>query len=797
MIGKPFSHYRITEKLGQGGMGEVYRAEDKNLSRQVAIKVLPDEFARDAERLARFEREAKLLASLNHPNICTIYDIGEFEGRHFFAMEYLEGKTLKHRIQGKPLQTDEILDLAIQIADGLDAAHSKGIIHRDIKPTNIFITASGHAKILDFGLAKLVSRCFADATELSTADTKEMLTSPGAALGTVAYMSPEQALGLELDTRTDLFSFGIVLYDMSTGRRAFGGDGVGVIRNAILNHALISPRRLNPELPAALERIIEKCLQKDRALRYQTAADLKADLRRLKHSEEGSGTAAVTPAWDSGPRKLWPVLFGGLAVIALIAAVAGLNIGDLRQRLLGRSPSPHIKSLAVLPLENLSGDPEQGYFADGMTEALITDLAQIKALRVISRTSVMLYKGAKKPLPKVARELNVNGIVEGTVLRDRDRVQITAQLIYAPTDQHIWANTYEGDLKDVLKLQHEVASAIADEIRIAVTPRERERLASANVVVPAAYDAYLRGRYYWNMDTERDWFKARQYFEQAIQLDPNYAPAYSGLADYYWGTDELPPRIKMPKAKEYALKGLEIDPDSAQIHTSLGVIRFLADWDWREAERELRRALELDPNNAGAHRMYAEYLSEMGRPEEALTEFQESQQLDPLAISTQVMIGWTYYFARRYDDALEQCQKCVGLDHRSVNAHNCLGLSYMAKEMYEKAIQECQTAVDLSGNDIARAVDLARAYALSGNQAAARRRLDEWEQRAKHSYIPPYFLAQVHVALGEKVQGISWLEKAYAERDPRLVQLAVDPAFDLVKTDPRFQDLRRRLNFPQ
>jgi eukaryotic-like serine/threonine-protein kinase len=797
MIGSTLGHYRITEKLGKGGMGEVYRAEDTNLSRQVAIKVLPEEFSHDAERLARFEREARLLASLNHPNICTIHDIAEFEGRHFIAMEYLEGKTLTHRIKGKPLHTTEILNLAIQIADGLDAAHSKGIIHRDIKPSNIFVTASGHAKVLDFGLAKLVPGCSADATGLPTADTEEILTSPGIAVGTVAYMSPEQALGQELDTRTDIFSFGIVLYDMSTGRRAFGGDGVGVIRNMILNHALVSPRRLNPELPPALERVIEKCLQRDRALRYQTAADLKADLQRLKHAEEGSGPAAVTPAWDSGSRKLWPLLLGGLAVIALTAAVAGLFIGDLRERLLGRSPSPHIGSLAVLPLENLSSDPEQAYFADGMTEALITDLAQIKALRVISRTSVVLYKGAKKPLPKVGRELNVDGIVEGTVLRDGDRVRITAQLIYAPTDRHLWAKAYESDLKDVLKLQHDVAGAIANEIRIAVTPRERERLAGANVVVPVAYEAYLKGRYYWNGDTERDWLKARQYFEQAIQLDPNYGPAYAGLANYYWETDELHPRIKMPKAKEYALKALEIGPDSAEIRTSLGVVRWLADWDWNGAELELRRALEFDPNNVEAHRMYAEYLSEMGRSEEALTEFQTSQKLDPLSISTRVMIGWTYYFARRYEDALEECQTSVDLEPNSVNAHNCLGLSYLGKKMYESAIQECQTAVNLSGNDVARAVDLARAYASSGNQAAARHILNEWEQRAKHSYIPPYYLAQVYVALGEKDQGISWLGKAYAERDPRLVQLAVDPAFDLVRTDPRFQDLRRRLKFPQ
>jgi tetratricopeptide (TPR) repeat protein len=388
----------------------------------------------------------------------------------------------------------------------------------------------------------------------------------------------------------------------------------------------------------------------------------------------------------------------------------------------------------------------------------------------------------------------VDAVVEGAVLRSGDQVRITAQLIYAPTDRHLWAKSYQRDLRNVLKLQGEVASAIANEIKIAVTTPERERLASAPPVVPAAYEAYLKGNYYWYQGAERDWLRARQYFEQAVQLDPNYAPAYAGLADYFWLTNELPPGIKMPKARQYALKALEIDPNLAGAHAALGAVRFFGDWNWPEAEREFKRALELDPASVDAHQRYADYLSEMNRADEALAEIRRTQMLDPLSLSTQVMMGWTLYFARRYDEAVEQCRKAVDLEPNSVNAHDCLGLSYLAKKMYEKAIDECQRAVSLSGNDPNRAVDLARAYASGGYEANARKVLDLWRVRAHRSYVPPSFFAQVYVALGDKKQGLAWLEKAYTERDPTLVQLAVDPAFDSVRPDPRFQDLMRRMH---
>ena len=431
-----------------------------------------------------------------------------------------------------------------------------------------------------------------------------------------------------------------------------------------------------------------------------------------------------------------------------------------------------------------------------MTDELIADLSQISALRVISRTTTMQYKGTRKPLPQIARELSVDAVIEGSVLSSGNRIRITAQLIQGSTDKHLWAQSYERDGRDVLKLQGDVASAIADEIRIAVTQQERARLTHAPPVIPAAYDAYLKGRYHWHKGTEQERQQARQYFEQAAQIDPNYASAYAGLADYYWSTDALPPRVAMPQAKQYALKALEIDPTLAEAHTSLGAVRFLGDWNWPEAEGQFKRALELSPGDVEAHRIYSAYLSAMGRGEEALAEARRAQELDPLSIPAQVTAGWTFYYARRYDQAVEQCGKMVDREPDFANAHDCLGLSYLAKKMYEKAIAECQRAVNLSGNDLNRAVGLARAQALAGNQAAARKALNELSARTRRSYVPASLFAQIHLGLGEKKQGLAWLETAYADRDQYLTRLKVEPAFDSVRSDPAFQDLMRRLGLP-
>jgi serine/threonine-protein kinase len=789
MIGRTLSHYRILEKIGVGGMGEVYLARDERLERDVAVKLLPPSELVDPSARKRLRKEAAALSKLNHPNIETLLDFETVEGMEFLIVEYVAGVTLSELLSKDPLPEKEIARLGVQLANGLAAAHAQKIVHRDLKPSNLRITPDGRLKILDFGIAKVLK----PEHEITGLDpTTDSSTGKHAAVGTLPYMAPEQLQSEAADARTDIYAAGGVLYEMATGQRPFREEIASRLIDAILHQPVVPPRVENGRISPELERIIVKCLEKWPEDRYQSAQELEVDLRQLVVPKTTSPLPALRQA-----RARWKM--GGLAAALAIALATGLlllNSWSLRDRLLGMGGHVRIASIAVLPLENLSHDPEQEYFADGMTDQLITDLGQIRALRVISRTSVMQYKSAKKPLPEVARALHVDAIVEGTVLLAGDRVRINAQLIYAPADRQLWTHSYDRDLIDVLKLQGDVASAIADEVRIAVTPQERERLASALPVVPAAYEAYLRGRNHWYKGTEHDALEARQYFEQAAQLDPNYAPAYAGLADYYWLTVELPPGIKMPKARQYALKALELAPNLADAHTSLGAVRFLADWNWPEAEKEYKRALNLDPGNVEAHRLYADYLSEMGRTEEALAEVRRAQELDPLSISTQVMIGWTLYFARRYDEAIDQCRKVVDLEPNSVNAHNCLGLSYLAKRMYGKAIEECQKAVSLSGNDPERAVDLARSYALSGNKAGARSVLNAWLAHEKQTYIPPYFFAQVYVALGEKDQGLAWLEKAYTERDPQLVPLTVDPAFDSVRSEPRFQDLMRRLELP-
>ena len=789
MIGQTLGHYRILEKIGAGGMGEVYRARDERLGRDVAIKLLPPDLVSDESVRKRLRKEAQALSKLNHPNIEILFELGSKDEAEFLVVEYIPGVTLSDRLAQGPLPERETARLGVQLANGLAAAHSQGVVHCDLKPGNLRITPDGRLKILDFGIAKSL-RVTRESSKYDV--TTESATGDQGVAGTLPYMAPEQLRSEPADARSDLYSAGAVLYEMATGQRAFQ-DGIAPrLTDAILHQAAVPPRAVNARISPELERIILKCLQKEPENRYQSAAELEVDLRQLTTIEvPRSGTAVGRlPIWRRH-RSVATAL-----AVALSAIVVGLSVGRWWEQQASRSGPGRIQSLAVLPLQNLSGDLQKDHFADGMTDQLIADLSQISALRVISRTTMMQYKGTRKPLPQIARELSVDAVIEGSVLSSDNRVRINAELFQGATDKNLWAKSYERDARDVLKMQGEVASAIADEIRIAVTQQERARLSHAPPVIPAAYEAYLEGRYHWHQGTEHDWQQARQYFEQAAQIDPNYASAYAGLADYYLLTDELPPRVAMPKAKQNALKALEIDPTLAEAHTSLGEVRFLADWNWSEAERDFRCALELNPGDVEAHCMYSAYLSAMGRGEEALAETRRAQQLDPLSIATRITVGWTFYYARRYDQAIEQCGKILELEPNSVGARDCLGLSYLAKKMYEKAIQECQRAVDLSGNDLNRAADLARAHALAGNKIEARKALSELRARATRSYVPPSLFAQIHLSLGEKKQGLAWLETAYADRDGYLARLKVEPAFDSVRSDPAFQDLMRRLGLP-
>jgi TolB-like protein/Tfp pilus assembly protein PilF/predicted Ser/Thr protein kinase len=784
MIGQTLGHYRILEKIGAGGMGVVYRARDEQLDRDVALKVLPSGTLSDDTARRHFRNEAMALAKLNHPNIETVYEFGSQDGLDFLVMEYVAGKTLADRLIRGTLPEKEVVALGIQIAAALEEAHERGIVHRDLKPENIAITAKGRAKILDFGLAKLLRPV--------SEGTTEFFTDSQAAAGTLPYMPPEQLLGDSVDARADIYTIGAVLYEMATDRRAFPEGLTSRLMDSILHQPPVSPRAINPRISTQLETIILKCLDKEPDRRYQSATELLVDLRRLE-SPSSSYPPPPPSVWGRVARM---TAYGAAGLLTLAVGLAATNVGGLRDRLFGHPRATQIRSLAVIPFDNLTGDAEQDYFADGMTEALITDLGQIQALRVISRTSVMRYKGARTPLNQIARELNVDAIVEGSVSRSGGLAKVTARLVYGPTDSQLWSRSYQRALQNVLIMQGEVASAIVHEIDVTLTPQEKIRLASGRQVDPAAQEAYLKGRYHWHKGSAEETRKAREYFEQAVRVDPQYAASYAALAAYYSVSTDLPAKEAIPKAKEHALKALELDDTLAQAHAALAGIKFYGDWDWAGAENEYKRALTLNPNDAETHRTYSSYLLLLGRFDEALLEVQRAQQLDPLSLYTSVNAGWTFYFVRQYDRAVEKCQQALDLDVNSDGAHACLGQSYRAKGMREQAISESERAVALSGRAPARVVGLARAYAAFGKRVEAQKLLDELRDRAGHGYVSPYHFAMIYTALGEQQQALAALDQAYAERDRYLRWLRVDDAFDPLRNEPHFLDLLRRIGFP-
>ena len=825
------SHYRIVSKLGAGGMGEVYLAQDTKLDRRVALKILPADLAANQDRMRRFVQEAKAAAALNHPNIAHIYEIGESDGTNFIAMEFVDGETLREKIYREKSEVKTLLKHLLQVAQGLAKAHASGIVHRDLKPDNIMITREGHSKILDFGLAKLVETKPESAAEMGEAATAMMPvqhSTPGFVMGTVGYMSPEQAQAKPVDQRSDIFSFGCILYEAATGRKPFAGDSVVDTLHKIIYEPAPAITDFNPSASPELQRVIRKCLAKEPEKRYQTIRDTANDLEDLLEemkgtsdmersvapststttsSEPGStndalraeSTASVSrqPA-SSAEYILVGVKQNKLATAIVVLALFGAAIG-LGLYLRTRAIQVAIESIAVMPFVNESGNADVEYLSDGMTETLINSLSQIANLSVKARSSVFRYKGKEIDPKKIAAELNVQAILTGRVVQRGDQLTLNIELIDAQTENILWGNRYERKSSDLVSLQSEIARDVSSKLKSRLSGGDVAKVEKAYTTNPEAYQLYLKGKFSWNKRTGESLKQAAELYQQAVEKDPNYALAYSGLAETYVlfsSYDVAPANDSMPQAKAAALRALEIDDSLAEAHTALGFYLSTYEWDRNGSEKEYRRAIELKPNYATAHHWLGADLANVKRFDDSLVELRRAEELDPLSPIIGTNLGDALVFARRYDEAIGQYKRTLVRNPNFVYAHRALGWAYGSKGMYPEAIAETRMAIELNNGSSAKGY-LGLWLAKSGQRDQAVKLLGELKQETIRNYVQSYTFALIYIGLGDKEEALNWLEKQMSGRAETANQYAVAPELDDLRSEPRFKEMLKRMNLPE
>jgi serine/threonine-protein kinase len=819
--GSIINQYKIISAIGKGGMGEVFLAQDSKLDRKVALKILPAEFAEDQDRMRRFIREAKSASALNHPNIITIYEIGESNGTHYIATEFIDGKTLRQHLKSADFSRSSVLELAIQIASALQIAHSAGIIHRDVKPDNVMIRKDGLVKILDFGLAKLAespaSTPALNHGEEEVTAIQSPSTSPGLIVGTATYMSPEQAKGQAVDARTDIFSFGILFYELLTGTLPFSGETALETISSILRDEPPPLRQSRPDLPNEIERIVSKSLRKDPDERYQTAKDLLIDLKAAKRDVESQhqskrGTVPPhendktqilkAPTTDEVDQKTTDLTLAGnpkgryvaAGILALLLAVGGFFGYQYF------ASNKQINSIAVLPFENKSSKADSEYLSDGLAESLIYRLSQLPNLKVSPTSSVFRYKGKATDPQTIAEELGVDSVMTGRITQRGDNLTISVELVDTRNNKSLWGEQYERKLSELLATQREITSEITNKLQLKLSGESEQKLAKKYTDNDEAFQLYLKGRFHFAKRTKEDILKGIEYFQQAIKLDPNFALAYASIAESYNAIPSYPylsPKEAFPQAQAAAARALEIDPNLSEAHSALGAYFATYDWNWAEAEREHKRAIELSPNASVAHYRYGQYLAITGRKDESIAEVKRAVELEPLSLITGANLAATYLFAGQNEQGLEQARKTYDLEPNFVSGRFFLGVAYNANGRYVEAITISEKSLQTHPKNQLMLFIAGYAYAKSGRRQEAEEVVNRFREIEKTQYVMSCFIASIYGALGEKDNAFAELEKAFANRDWELCRLQVAPYWNPLRDDPRFKDLLKRMNLPE